>query len=623
MKKTMKIVIPIIVAVIAAVVSIVMITLPASENAQDIVSMIETGQKYLAELDYTQAIAEFSKVIEIDAKNVDAYLGLANAYIGNGDKDKAVEVLEKGLAETGDARLQALLDAIAAEDAPQETTALTETTPETTTTTETTTLTTAELTEPTTVSTETETMAMLDLVTVPRVVELSYIDAQNILKEAGLNYEIEYADDSRVKKGYVFKQSVASGSELEKGAVVKLSVSTHEDVTTTVPTTVSTTVPTTTTVTTTVPTTVSTTAPTTTKVTTIAPTTTTIPKTTTEVTTTTKKVTYSLSLSEKEVSINEGDTYRITITAKGSHKLEAISDDKSVVMLSLGDFNGDNVTLNIKGNSKGNCKVKVYLSNKDEVFKYITVEVISSTKKITSSSGRTYEIKDLSEAKIGDNVVLGKYNDEAIIWRVIDIKNGKLFLLSEEVIEDMLYNKEPEAVTWETCDLRKWLNNDFYNTAFSNKEKSMIEMTRNHNPDVYTPNGLYSAAGGRETEDLIFILSAEEIINYFGNITYNMPYGDVSKDTIAYCRRDVLEKYLDYENEHFNRKYDRTYFDDFDHYKISYWTRSPGWYFYDDWDKQHNYYTSPQWVGLGLIAETKTQDDFPMGVRPAMWVTLK
>ena len=112
MNKSMKIIVPIIVAVIAAFVAIVAITLPASVNEQDIVSMIETGQKYLSELNFSQAIAEFCKVIEIDPKNVDAYLGLANAYIGNDENDKAIEILEIGLAETGDIRLQNLLDSI-------------------------------------------------------------------------------------------------------------------------------------------------------------------------------------------------------------------------------------------------------------------------------------------------------------------------------------------------------------------------------------------------------------------------------------------------------------------------------------------------------------------------------
>lgn len=38
-------------------------------------------------------------VIEIDPKNVDAYLGLADAYVALGKYEKAIEVLENALSE--------------------------------------------------------------------------------------------------------------------------------------------------------------------------------------------------------------------------------------------------------------------------------------------------------------------------------------------------------------------------------------------------------------------------------------------------------------------------------------------------------------------------------------------
>ena len=76
------------------------------------------------------------------------------------------------------------------------------------------------------------TLAM-DMVTVPRVIELSYVDAQNALKKAGLKYEIVYEDKGSVRKGYVFKQSIASGNQVEKDTVITLYVDTHEETQTT------------------------------------------------------------------------------------------------------------------------------------------------------------------------------------------------------------------------------------------------------------------------------------------------------------------------------------------------------------------------------------------------------
>lgn len=69
-------------------------------------NMLELGQQYLDELEYEQAIACFETYLEIDPKCVDAYLGLADAYIGRRDYRKALEVLEEGYAVTGDPGLQ-------------------------------------------------------------------------------------------------------------------------------------------------------------------------------------------------------------------------------------------------------------------------------------------------------------------------------------------------------------------------------------------------------------------------------------------------------------------------------------------------------------------------------------
>ena len=71
---------------------------------------LDLGHKYLVELSYDKAVLEFTDAIEIDPMNADAYIGLADAYIGQGDTDKAVEVLEKGFDKTGDDTIKEKLD---------------------------------------------------------------------------------------------------------------------------------------------------------------------------------------------------------------------------------------------------------------------------------------------------------------------------------------------------------------------------------------------------------------------------------------------------------------------------------------------------------------------------------
>ena len=51
---------------------------------------IELGQKYLTELNYTEAVASFTEAIKLDPDNIQAYMGRAEAYVALGEYDKAL-----------------------------------------------------------------------------------------------------------------------------------------------------------------------------------------------------------------------------------------------------------------------------------------------------------------------------------------------------------------------------------------------------------------------------------------------------------------------------------------------------------------------------------------------------
>ena len=57
-------------------------------NAAD---KIELGQKYLTELNYTEAVASFTEAIKLDPDNIQAYMGRAEAYMALGEYEKALE----------------------------------------------------------------------------------------------------------------------------------------------------------------------------------------------------------------------------------------------------------------------------------------------------------------------------------------------------------------------------------------------------------------------------------------------------------------------------------------------------------------------------------------------------
>lgn len=67
--------------------------------------------------------------------------------------------------------------------------------------------------------------------------------------------------------------------------------------------------------------------------------------------------------------------------------------------------------------------------------------------------------------------------------------------------------------TWEKCELRKWLNDDFYESSFTAEEKERIART----PTINTNIPFYGTNAGRDTVDKIFLLSIEEAENYFAS----------------------------------------------------------------------------------------------------------
>ncbi|NEN85247.1 hypothetical protein G3T11_23725 [Paenibacillus elgii] len=108
----------------------------------------------------------------------------------------------------------------------------------------------------------------------------------------------------------------------------------------------------------------------------------------------------------------------------------------------------------------------------------------------------------------GEIITFGTYPQTAdvadrtpIKWRVLQNSGRELFILSEYILDCRRYHGECVDITWRDCDLRKWLNNEFYNTAFNAAEKGFIKTT------CCTDNG----EGSPDTEDKVFLLSVTEI----------------------------------------------------------------------------------------------------------------
>lgn len=88
----------------------------------------------------------------------------------------------------------------------------------------------------------------------------------------------------------------------------------------------------------------------------------------------------------------------------------------------------------------------------------------------TAGTGMSAEVS--ARFAVGNYVTFGTYpqSEEGtdatpIQWMVLDRDGSKALLLSRYGLDAQPYNTELSEVTWETCSLRSWLNNNFRNTA--------------------------------------------------------------------------------------------------------------------------------------------------------------
>ena len=79
-------------------------------------------------------------------------------------------------------------------------------------------------------------------------------------------------------------------------------------------------------------------------------------------------------------------------------------------------------------------------------------------------------------------------------------------LISRYCLDAIPYNDTLEPINWEHTSLRRWLNEDFLETAFTRAEQRIIMAVENENPK----HDIAKTSSGRSTIDRVFILNMEE-----------------------------------------------------------------------------------------------------------------
>lgn len=192
----------------------------------------------------------------------------------------------------------------------------------------------------------------------------------------------------------------------------------------------------------------------------------------------------------------------------------------------------------------GQMKSSDYMYYKDIVYDGNKYRAVTFDKYRPYSSGLnhgteyTYQINNGYET---NTVYWFKF--EPIKWHVLDESSGLImadiildaqpynnYCVRDHSIEDQTYSyfgnedKTYFANDYSNSDIRRWLNNDFYNTAFSEENKENIISTELNNDCYYTltENPGYERLNSSATNDKIFLLSYTDVVNKDYGFVENM-----------------------------------------------------------------------------------------------------
>lgn len=104
---------------------------------------------------------------------------------------------------------------------------------------------------------------------------------------------------------------------------------------------------------------------------------------------------------------------------------------------------------------------------------------------MTSGCYDEYKLKKF-DIEVGDEITLGKYQNEEIEWDVLsrhfypDEGKVTIELQSKYALDCQPFNEDGPS-SWDESSLREWLNNDFFEEAFSSKEQKHIVDTTYYN----------------------------------------------------------------------------------------------------------------------------------------------
>lgn len=132
-----------------------------------------------------------------------------------------------------------------------------------------------------------------------------------------------------------------------------------------------------------------------------------------------------------------------------------------------------------------------------------------------SNSSQSSDSVTISNTK---TFAFGKWRGQPLQWHTLKKERGKVLVITQDCIAVKPFHAAQEAANWQKCTLRKWLNKDFFNSAFTEEEKKRFLESENLTHRDNGSNGSVKSSSFI-TKDFIFLLSKEEVEQYFTDDT--------------------------------------------------------------------------------------------------------
>lgn len=362
-----------------------------------------------------------------------------------------------------------------------------------------------------------------------------------------------------------------------------------------------------------------------------------------------KNIQTSIEVNIEEVKIQETDSEK---------KIEVSKEDKKIETKS--------------SNHKSEKKKEKESEVKDpEIEKEVKIEEEENTEIKNEQADNQEYVEPVVEEQnaegtieyVGQIITFGNFEQdgnhsngkEPIEWIVLSINGDKALVISRYILDTLPYYQDGvddnHIVTWSNSYLRYWMNNDFYNSAFSSQEQARIALTTLDNPN---PNEFYDLKGKHtsyyndytaSTQDRIFALSYKEVTAYMGVTQLTGSYwGYASPMLMTEATPDTLGGILinkELSADYYSANLSGTNYPSQNVGRCGqcWWLRSSGYRLWEPGDtSSDNSYTSTNYTSYALYvdmygilggmhnARCATDEygdnpgDFPNGARPAMYI---